>query len=65
VAKSQVFERQGVMKDYTIKEDDNLDWKFISITPPPKKEPKATDLIKIEMLPKYCRQAFGYTKSLN
>ena len=50
---------------YTINEEDNLDWKYVQIVPPPRKQPKATDLIKISDLPKFCQPAFGYTKSLN
>lgn len=45
--------------------EDNEDWKFIEITPPPKKEAAATDLVKIADLPPYCQPAFGYTKTLN
>lgn len=64
---AQVHEQKDVLKGqgYTIKEEDNLDWKFVQIIPPPKKQPDATDLVAITDLPKFCQPAFGYTKSLN
>jgi len=46
-------------------EEDTLDWKHIQITPPPKKEAKSTELVKISDLPRFCQPAFGYTKQLN
>jgi ATP-dependent helicase YprA (DUF1998 family) len=45
--------------------EENEDWKFIEITPPPKKTMEDKDLMKVEDLPPFARQAFGYTKTLN
>jgi hypothetical protein len=41
-------------KDSEVTSEENEDWKFVQIT-----------LVAIESLPKYCHQAFGYTKALN
>jgi pre-mRNA-splicing helicase BRR2 len=63
---ANVYERKAAVKSgNTIKEEETEDYKYIQIIPPPKKEPKQTDLVKIADLPKYCQQAFGYTKQLN
>mmetsp|Transcript_12630 Transcript_12630/g.19641 ORF Transcript_12630/g.19641 Transcript_12630/m.19641 type:complete len:95 (+) Transcript_12630:422-706(+) len=43
--KENVFKKETGFKGSTIKEEENFDWKFISITPPPKKEPKKGDLV--------------------
>lgn len=52
-------------KEYTVKEQDNDDWKHIEIIPPPKKEAQKSDLIKITELPKYCQTAFSGATNLN
>ena len=40
-------------------------WKLVEVTPPPKKELAAGELVKIADLPKYAQKAFGYTEALN
>lgn len=64
-AKANVFETAKAAREYQIKEEDNEDWKFIEITPPPKKEMQKTDLVKISDLPKYCQPAFRTAEALN
>jgi hypothetical protein len=45
--------------------EDNDDWKFVSITPPPKAPIPKSGLIAIEALPKFAQKAFGSASHLN
>ena len=63
--KTHVYEKPKEKSNAIIREEDNEDWKFTQIEPPPKKEPKKTDLIKISDLPKFCQPAFTTTTQLN
>ena len=42
------------MAKSTFKEEDNFDWKYVQIIPPPKTEMKKHDLVAISDLPKFC-----------
>lgn len=64
-AGTNVFEKAEARKEYKVKEEDNEDWKFIEITPPPKKAMQQADLVKISDLPKFCQPAFRTAKALN
>ena len=50
---------------HTFREVEADAWKLVEVTPPPRKEIAAGDLVQITDLPKYAQQAFGYTKALN
>lgn len=53
---ANVYEKkQPQAGDSKIIEEDNEDWKYIQVLPPPRKEPKKADLIKVTDLPKYCQ----------
>jgi pre-mRNA-splicing helicase BRR2 len=62
---ANTYETKAELKEHTFKEEDNFDWKFVQIIPPPKKEMPQGDRVQIDSLPKYARAAFGYTKALN
>ena len=62
---ANTYETKAELKEHTFKEEDNLDWKYVQIIPPPKKEMPQGERVQIDSLPKYARAAFGYTKALN
>jgi replicative superfamily II helicase len=45
--------------------EDNDDWRFVSITPAPKKPIERNSLISVTELPRWCHQAFGSATHLN
>ena len=62
---SQVYERPEDKKDYLIESEENDDYKFVQITPPPKDVILNKDLVPISSLPPWAQKAFGSTKQLN
>jgi len=57
--KAQIYANQIAPEGSKIKQDENDDWKFVEITPPPKAPVDSKTLISIKSLPKFCHQAFG------
>ncbi len=62
---SQVFEKPEEKKDYIVSTEDNDEYRFVQITPPPKKAIDKKDLIAISSLPVWAQKAFGSTTHLN
>ena len=48
-----------------IKTEENDDWKYVQITPPPKPPLDKADLVEIKKLPKFAQEAFKSTTHLN
>lgn len=63
--KSQVYEKPEEKKDYIINTEDNDDFKYVQIVPPPKEFVPTKNLIAIADLPMWARKAFGNTQHLN
>jgi activating signal cointegrator complex subunit 3 len=54
-----------VKQDYLVKVEENEEYKYVQITPPPKDPINVKSLIPIDSLPPWARKAFGGTKHLN
>ena len=61
----QSYDRPQVKKGYKIDEEDNDEFKFVQITPPPKEPYGKKDLIPIMDLPQWAQRAFGTATHLN
>lgn len=62
--KAQIYKNLTEGKSQIVTED-NDDYKFVSITPPPKAPVPKTGLVAINSLPKFAQQAFGSASHLN
>lgn len=62
---NQVFEKPEEKKDYIVTSEDNDEYRFVQITPPPKDPIDKKDLVAISSLPVWAQKAFGTTSHLN
>lgn len=65
--KAQIYAKQLQAGDERskIRQEENDDWKFVEVTPPPKTPIEKTNLVAIAALPKWCHQAFKTATHLN
>lgn len=63
--KAQVYKEMTGQTKSEIRAEENDDWKFVEITPPPKPPLDKTKLIRIDELPPFAREAFGSASHLN
>jgi hypothetical protein len=52
--KAQIYANAIATEGSKIRQDENDDWKFVEITPPPKPQIDKKNLISIKSLPKFC-----------
>lgn len=63
--KAQIYVNQVAPEGSKIRQDENDDWKFVEITPPPKVPIDKKNLISIKQLPRFCHEAFSTATNLN
>lgn len=62
--RAQVYEKQTGDKS-KVQVEENDDWKYVEITPPPKAPVNKDGLVPISSLPPFARPAFGESPHLN
>ena len=62
---AQIYKAQATAGKSTIRTEENDDWKFIEITPPPKEPLDKKNFVKIDSLPKFAQGAFSSATHLN
>ena len=64
-AKAQIYKDMVGLGKSEIRTEENDDWKYVEITPPPKPPLDKTNLVKISSLPKFAHEAFRSATHLN
>jgi hypothetical protein len=62
---NQVFEKPEMNKDYVVSTEDNDEYRFVQITPPPRENIDKKNLVAVSSLPVWAQKAFGSTTHLN
>ena len=52
--RAQIYVKQVATEGSKIRQDDNDDYKFVEITPPPKAPIEKKNLVSVLSLPKFC-----------
>ena len=63
--KAQVYKEMTGLTKSDIRTEENDDWKFVEITPPPKPPLDKSKLVSIKDLPKFAQEAFHLATHLN
>ncbi len=60
-----MFEKPELKKGFTQVEEENDEFKYVQIIPPPKIDTGKKDLIAITEIPQFAQRAFGSASHLN
>lgn len=63
--KAQIYKEMTGAGKSQIKTEENDDWKYVEITPPPKPPIDKSNLVKISSLPRFAQEAFKSATHLN
>ena len=64
-AKAQIYKEMAGMGKAEITTEENDDWKYVTIAPPPKPPLDKANLVKVTSLPKFAQEAFKTATHLN